>query len=82
MIKTLSNRFAYVLDKVSLIQVNSATPDHCTPNFYRLRRTICLVPVPCIQRTMRRPATTDLYRSTHDAIYHVISIMYAGQTRV
>ena len=39
--------------------------------------------------TMRRPdsvcrhsATTDLYHGTHNAIYDVISIVYARQTRI
>ena len=30
----------------------------------------------------RNSATTDQYHGTHDAIYYVISIVYAGQTRV
>ena len=30
----------------------------------------------------RNSATTDQYHGIHDAIYNVISIVYAGQTRV
>ena len=56
--------------------------------------TICLVPVSpmhikYVYCTMHRPdsicrnsATTDQYHGTHDAIYEVISIVYAGQTRI